>query len=283
MQTFVTRDEITSWRKQLARDQKKLGFVPTMGALHDGHLSLVKKASEENDVVLVSIFVNPKQFNQQADLQAYPRMLDADIALLHALPNVVIFAPNEAEMYPTGLAFEPMQLGEIGTVLEGAKRPGHFDGVVHVVHHLFALIAPDRAYFGEKDFQQLAVIRKLNEHYRFGIDIIACPTKRDPDGLAMSSRNLRLSANERNNALSIFKALTLIKENAGKLPIDAVRNQAVQIIEEAGLIIDYLEIVDPRSLKICQSWQQIQLCCVAAFCGEVRLIDNMLCESAKLP
>lgn len=283
MQTFVTRDEITSWRKQLARDQKKLGFVPTMGALHDGHLSLVKKASEENDVVLVSIFVNPKQFNQQADLQAYPRMLDADIALLHALPNVVIFAPNEAEMYPPGLAFEPMQLGEIGTVLEGAKRPGHFDGVVHVVHHLFALIAPDRAYFGEKDFQQLAVIRKLNEHYRFGIDIIACPTKRDPDGLAMSSRNLRLSANERNNALSIFKALTLIKENAGKLPIDAVRNQAVQIIEEAGLIIDYLEIIDPRSLKICQSWQQIQLCCVAAFCGEVRLIDNMLCESAKLP
>jgi pantoate--beta-alanine ligase len=233
--------------------------------------------------VLVSIFVNPKQFNQQADLQAYPRMLDADIALLRALPNVVIFAPNEAEMYPTGLAFEPMQLGEIGTVLEGAKRPGHFDGVVHVVHHLFALIAPDRAYFGEKDFQQLAVIRKLNEHYQFGIEIIACPTKRDPDGLAMSSRNLRLSANERNNALSIFKALTLIKENAGKLPIDAVRNQAIQIIEEAGLMIDYLEIVDPRSLKICQSWQQIQLCCVAAFCGEVRLIDNMLCESVKLP
>jgi pantoate--beta-alanine ligase len=283
MQTFVTRDEITNWRKQLARDQKKLGFVPTMGALHDGHLSLVKKASEENDAVLVSIFVNPKQFNQQADLQAYPRMLDADIALLRALPNVVIFAPNEAEMYPTGLAFEPMQLGEIGTVLEGAKRPGHFDGVVHVVHHLFALIAPDRAYFGEKDFQQLAVIRKLNEHYQFGIEIIACPTKRDPDGLAMSSRNLRLSANERNNALSIFKALTLIKENAGKLPIDALRNQAIQIIEEAGLMIDYLEIVDPRSLKICQSWQQIQLCCVAAFCGEVRLIDNMLCESVKLP
>lgn len=283
MQTFVTRDEFTNWRKQLARDQKKLGFVPTMGALHDGHLSLVKKASEENDAVLVSIFVNPKQFNQQADLQAYPRMLDADIALLRALPNVVIFAPNEAEMYPTGLAFEPMQLGEIGTVLEGAKRPGHFDGVVHVVHHLFALIAPDRAYFGEKDFQQLAVIRKLNEHYQFGIEIIACPTKRDPDGLAMSSRNLRLSANERNNALSIFKALTLIKENAGKLPIDAVRNQAIQIIEEAGLMIDYLEIVDPRSLKICQSWQQIQLCCVAAFCGEVRLIDNMLCESVKLP
>ncbi len=283
MQTFVTRDEISNWRKQLAQDQKKLGFVPTMGALHEGHLSLVKKASEENDAVLVSIFVNPKQFNQQADLQAYPRMLDADIALLDALPNVVIFAPNESEMYPTGLAFEPMQLGEIGAVLEGAKRPGHFDGVVHVVHHLFALIAPDRAYFGEKDFQQLAVIRKLNDHYHFGIEIIACPTKRDPDGLAMSSRNLRLSAEERNNALSIFKALTYIKENAGIEPIESMRSRAIQIIEEAGLQLDYLEIVDPGSLKICQSWQQIQLCCVAAFCGEVRLIDNMLCESVKLP
>lgn len=283
MQTFVTRDEISNWRKQLAQDQKKLGFVPTMGALHEGHLSLVKKASEENDAVLVSIFVNPKQFNQQADLQAYPRMLDADIALLDALPNVVIFAPNESEMYPTGLAFEPMQLGEIGAVLEGAKRPGHFDGVVHVVHHLFALIAPDRAYFGEKDFQQLAVIRKLNDHYQFGIEIIACPTKRDPDGLAMSSRNLRLSAEERNSALSIFKALTFIKENAEKEPIETTRNRAIQIIEEAGLIVDYLEIVDPASLKRCESWQQIQLCCVAAFCGEVRLIDNMLCESVKLP
>jgi pantoate--beta-alanine ligase len=283
MQTFVTRDEISHWRKQLSQDQKSLGFVPTMGALHAGHLSLVKKASKENDIVLVSIFVNPKQFNQQADLQSYPRMLEADIALLSALSNVVIFAPNEAEMYPSGLAFEPMQLGEIGTVLEGAKRPGHFDGVVHVVHHLFALIAPDRAYFGEKDFQQLAVIRKLNTHYQFGIEIVACPTKRDPDGLAMSSRNLRLSAQERNKALSIFKALTFIKENAGKEPIETMRHRAILIIEEAGLLLDYFEIVNPHTLKTCADWQAEQLCCAAAFCGEVRLIDNMLCESVKLP
>lgn len=283
MQTFVTRDEISHWRKQLSQDQKSLGFVPTMGALHAGHLSLVKKASKENDIVLVSIFVNPKQFNQQADLQSYPRMLEADVALLSALSNVVIFAPNEAEMYPSGLAFEPMQLGEIGTVLEGAKRPGHFDGVVHVVHHLFALIAPDRAYFGEKDFQQLAVIRKLNAHYQFGIEIVACPTKRDPDGLAMSSRNLRLSAQERNKALSIFKALTFIKENAGKEPIETMRHRAILIIEEAGLLLDYFEIVNPHTLKTCADWQAEQLCCVAAFCGEVRLIDNMLCESVKLP
>jgi pantoate--beta-alanine ligase len=283
MQTFVTRDEINQWRKQLMQDRRKLGFVPTMGALHKGHLSLIERASVENDAVLVSIFVNPKQFNQQTDLLAYPRMLDADIALLKALPNVFIFAPNETEMYPFGLPFEPMQLGEVGAILEGAKRPGHFDGVVHVVHHLFELIAPNRAYFGEKDFQQLVVIRKLNDYYQFGIEIIACPTERDPDGLAMSSRNLRLSAEERQKALSIFKALTFIKENTGKNPIETTRNRAIQIIEDAGLLLDYLEIVDPASLKPCKSWQQTQRCCVAAFCGEVRLIDNMLCESVKLP
>ena len=283
MQTFVTRDEISHWRKQLAQDQKKLGFVPTMGALHEGHLSLVQKASEENDVVLVSIFVNPKQFNQQADLQSYPRMLEADIELLKVFENVFVFAPNETEMFPQDLAFEPMQLGEIGSVLEGAKRPGHFDGVVHVVHHLFALIAPKNAYFGEKDFQQLAVIRKLNEHYQFGINIVACPTKRDPDGLAMSSRNLRLSAKERHQALSIFEALSFVQQNVGILSIDSTRKQAVSKIENAGLVIDYLEIVDPNNLKSCTDWQAKQLCCVAAFCGEVRLIDNMLCESVKLP
>ena len=162
MQTFVTRKEIIQWRQQMAAAQKQVGFVPTMGALHQGHLSLVEKASQENDVVLISIFVNPKQFNQSADLQAYPRMLEADMALLNPFQNVCVFAPDEAEMYPADLDFEPMPLGRIGQLLEGAHRPGHFEGVVHVVHHLFALITPQRAYFGQKDFQQLAIIRQLN-------------------------------------------------------------------------------------------------------------------------
>jgi pantoate--beta-alanine ligase len=279
MQTFVTREEIFIWREQQQVEQKQIGFVPTMGALHQGHLSLVEQACKENDIVLVSIFVNPKQFNQSADLQSYPRMLSADLALLHHLSNVVIFAPDEHEMYPAHIPYSPMPLGKIGQLLEGAHRPGHFEGVVHVVHHLFALIQPHRAYFGQKDFQQLAIIRSLNEYYGFGINIIGCETIRESDGLAMSSRNLRLTHDQRQNAVSISKAITLIKNRCGLDPIEEVKQAARYIIEQAGLAIDYLEIVDPTTLEKCTEWQQLQVCCVAAFCGEVRLIDNMLCES----
>ncbi len=279
MQTFVTRQEIIEWRQQLRGDQKQIGFVPTMGALHQGHLTLIKRACLENAVVVVSIFVNPKQFNQSADLQAYPRMLEADLALLIGLENLVIFAPNEEEMYPKDLPFSPMPLGRIGQLLEGAHRPGHFEGVVHVVHHLFALIQPQKAYFGQKDFQQLAIIRLLNTHYGFGIDIIGCETVREADGLAMSSRNLRLTAQERQNALAISRALHFVKNHTGKSTIEEVIQEARSIIEQAGLAIEYLAIVDPLTLENCSQWQEEQVCCVAAICGEVRLIDNMLCES----
>ena len=279
MQTFVTRQEIIEWRQQMRGDQKQIGFVPTMGALHQGHLALIKRACLENAAVVVSIFVNPKQFNQSADLQAYPRMLEADLALLYGLGNLVIFAPNEDEMYPKDLPFSPMPLGRIGQLLEGAHRPGHFEGVVHVVHHLFALIQPQKAYFGQKDFQQLAIIRLLNAYYGFAIDIIGCETIREADGLAMSSRNLRLNAQERQNALAISRALQYVNNNTGKHPLEKVKQEARFIIEQAGLAIEYLEIVDPLTLENCSQWQQEQVCCVAAICGEVRLIDNMLCES----
>ena len=279
MQTFVTREEINIWRNQMKAAQQQVGFVPTMGALHEGHLSLVRKASLENDIVVVSIFVNPKQFNQSSDLQAYPRMLDADLALLNDIENLVIFAPDEAEMYPNNLPFSPMPLGKIGSLLEGVHRPGHFEGVVHVVHHLFALIQPQKAYFGQKDFQQLAIIRQLNTYYGFGIEIIGCETIREPDGLAMSSRNLRLNPQERKNAVCISKALQFMKVNTGKIPIEKVKQEASSLIEQAGLQVEYLEIVDPITLENRTEWQGLQVCCVAAFCGEVRLIDNMLCES----
>jgi pantoate--beta-alanine ligase len=279
MQTFVTREEIFMWREQQRAVQKQIGFVPTMGALHQGHLSLVEQACQENDVVVVSIFVNPKQFNQNADLQAYPRTLAADLALLSHLSNLVIFAPDESEMYPADLPFKPMPLGQIGQLLEGAHRPGHFEGVVHVVHHLFALVQPHKAYFGQKDFQQLAIIRLLNAYYGFGIDIVGCQTVRQNDGLAMSSRNLRLTTEQRQDAVSISRALTYVQNNCGKNQIEKVKQEALLIIEQAGLEIEYLEIVDPITLEKCTEWQQAQVCCVAAFCGEVRLIDNMLCES----
>jgi len=150
---------------------------------------------------------------------------------------------------------------------------------VHVVHHLFALVRPEKAYFGQKDFQQLAIIRRLNDFYGFGIEIIGCETVREPDGLAMSSRNLRLSTEQREDALSISKALHFVKMNIGKNALDIVKQEARRIIEEAGLKIEYLEIVDPITLEKCTEWQELQVCCVAAICGEVRLIDNMLCES----
>jgi pantoate--beta-alanine ligase len=279
MQTFVTREEIFIWREQQRAEQKQIGFVPTMGALHQGHLTLVEQACQDNDTVVVSIFVNPKQFNQNADLQAYPRTLAADLALLKHLPNLVIFAPNESEMYPADLPFTPMPLGKIGQLLEGAHRPGHFEGVVHVVHHLFTLVQPQRAYFGQKDFQQLAIIRLLNNHYGFGIELIGCQTVRQKDGLAMSSRNLRLTLEQRQNAVSISRALTFVQNNMGKNTLEKIKQEAILIIEQAGLAIEYLEIVDPITLEKCTEWQQSQVCCVAAFCGEVRLIDNMLCES----
>ena len=279
MQTFVTREEIFIWREQQQAEQKQIGFVPTMGALHQGHLTLVEQACQDNDTVVVSIFVNPKQFNQNADLQAYPRTLAADLALLKHLPNLVIFAPNESEMYPADLPFTPMPLGKIGQLLEGAHRPGHFEGVVHVVHHLFTLVQPQRAYFGQKDFQQLAIIRLLNNHYGFGIELIGCQTVRQKDGLAMSSRNLRLTLEQRQNAVSISRALTFVQHNMGKNTLEKIKQEAILIIEQAGLAIEYLEIVDPITLEKCTEWQQSQVCCVAAFCGEVRLIDNMLCES----
>jgi pantoate--beta-alanine ligase len=206
-------------------------------------------------------------------------MLEADLALLNGLENLVIFAPNEEEMYPKDLPFSPMPLGRIGQLLEGAHRPGHFEGVVHVVHHLFALTQPQKAYFGQKDFQQLAIIRLLNTFYGFGIDIIGCETIREADGLAMSSRNLRLNAQERQNALAISRALHFVKNHTGKSTIEEVKQEANSIIEQAGLAIEYLEIVDPLTLEKCTQWQKEQVCCVAAICGEVRLIDNMLCES----
>jgi pantoate--beta-alanine ligase len=279
MQIFVTRQELNNWRQQMRASQQQVGFVPTMGALHDGHLSLVHEACTANDFVVVSIFVNPKQFNQSADLQSYPRMLEADLARLSNFRNIVIFAPDEEEMYPQGLPYKPMPLGRIGSILEGSRRPGHFEGVVHVVHHLFALVQPSKAYFGQKDYQQLAIIRQLNSYYGFGIEIIGCQTVRETDGLAMSSRNLRLSKQDRQKAICISKALQYVKNNAGKNAIDEVKNTAISIIKTAGLVLEYLEIVDPNTLESCSEWQATQVCCIAAFCGEVRLIDNMLCES----
>lgn len=271
-----TAKELHQFRQKLNENSQTLGFVPTMGALHNGHVSLIKKSTEENDYTLISIFVNPKQFNNSEDLKQYPRTLDADLTLLEGLINCVVFAPDEAELYPQNDGFIPMELGSIGRVLEGAFRPGHFEGVVHVVHNLFRLVEADQAYFGQKDFQQLAIIRLLTKHFGFQTRIIACPTVRESNGLAMSSRNMRLSEKERQDALIIIESLRLVASSKSKHSIQETLVAARSLFEQGSLSLEYLAIVDPETLHELTEWQENQICCIAAHCGSVRLIDNLL-------
>lgn len=271
-----TAKELHQFRQKLNENFQTLGFVPTMGALHSGHVSLIKKSTEENDYTLISIFVNPKQFNNSEDLKQYPRTLSADLMLLEGLTNCVVFAPDEAELYPKNDGFIPMELGSIGRVLEGAFRPGHFEGVVHVVHNLFRLVEANQAYFGQKDFQQLAIIRLLTKHFGFQTRIIACPTVRESNGLAMSSRNMRLSEKERQDALIIIETLRLVASSKSKHSIQETLVTARSLFEQGSLSLEYLAIVDPETLNELTEWQEKQICCIAAHCGSVRLIDNLL-------
>ena len=271
-----TAKELHQFRQKLNENSQTLGFVPTMGALHNGHVSLIKKSTEENDYTLISIFVNPKQFNNSEDLKQYPRTLDADLTLLEGLINCVVFAPDEAELYPQNDGFIPMELGSIGRVLEGAFRPGHFEGVVHVVHNLFRLVEANQAYFGQKDFQQLAIIRLLTKHFGFQTRIVACPTVRESNGLAMSSRNMRLSEKERQDALIIIETLRLVASSKRNHSIQETLVTARSLFEQGSLSLEYLAIVDPETLHELTEWQENQICCIAAHCGSVRLIDNLL-------
>ena len=276
VQVIHTAEELQQFRQKLNENAHSLGFVPTMGALHNGHVSLIKKSAEENDYTLISIFVNPKQFNNSEDLKQYPRTLSADLTLLDGLNNCVVFAPDEAELYPQNDGFIPMELGSIGTVLEGAFRPGHFEGVVHVVHNLFRLVAANKAYFGQKDFQQLAIIRLLTRFYGFKTTIIACPTVRETSGLAMSSRNMRLDEKELQDALIIIETLRFVQAAKNKHTIDETLASAKNYFNAGNLSLEYLAIVDPETLCELTDWQENQICCIAAHCGSVRLIDNLL-------
>ena len=255
----------------------ELGFVPTMGALHSGHLDLVKRASAENSLVVVSIFVNPTQFNNQEDLQKYPRTLENDLKVLEDISNCIVFVPDVAEIYPENDSFQSMDLQGMDTILEGKFRPGHFQGVVHVVHNFFRLIQPTRAYFGQKDFQQLAIIKKMTEVFGFPIQIIACETVRDDSGLAKSSRNMRLSDAEKIDALIIFETLNFMKVNRLNYSSPKeLKDAAISFFKMGKLELEYLEISESASLKILEeNWSEKTTASIAAYCGDVRLIDNM--------
>lgn len=275
-----TRDEISAAVAELRRQNKTLGFVPTMGALHNGHLSLVKKSMSENDCTAVSIFVNPTQFNNKHDLQTYPRTVDADVKLLEETGADIAFVPSVETMYPEGLdnVTESYNFGFIGQVMEGAARPGHFNGVGIVVHRLFDLVKPDRAYFGMKDFQQIAIIREMVRQCNINIEIIPCPIVREDDGLALSSRNTRLNEEQRRQAVQIsqtlFKAVGLVGEKS----VDEVKEFVISTVNSVPLLdVEYFEIVDGYSLQTISSWNEAEwvVGCITVNVGDVRLIDNI--------
>jgi len=253
----------------------KIGFVPTMGALHEGHLSLVEKAGQETDFVVVSIFVNPTQFNDKGDLDRYPRDLEKDVALLSLTPCQLIFAPEPEEIYP-----EPdtrqFNFGSLEEVMEGKFRPGHFNGVAQIVSKLFGYVQPDRAYFGEKDFQQLAIIHHMVKSMKLNVQIVDCPIVREASGLALSSRNERLSADEKKIAAGISKVLF---ESRNFVPGLTPAGLTVRVLSEInkihGIRAEYFEIVRTDTLQPAENWLLPSIGCIAVFCGDVRLIDNI--------
>ncbi len=256
---------------------KKIGLVPTMGALHAGHASLVKRCVAENDVAVVSIFVNPTQFDDRNDLIKYPRTLEADCKLLKSISASFAFVPSVEEMYPEQdtrcFSFAPLD-----TVMEGIYRPGHFNGVCQIVSKLFLTVKPDRAYFGEKDFQQLAIIREMVRQMNFPLEIVGCPIVRDQDGLALSSRNALLSSDQRIVALNISKTLLASLEYAKTHALAETKawvERSIEAIE--GLCLEYFEIVDGQTLQAISDWTDSDYIvgCVTVYCGDVRLIDNI--------
>lgn len=274
---------VESLQKRLSylKDGSTVGFVPTMGALHHGHLSLVKKAQEECDVVVVSIFVNPTQFNNAEDLEKYPRTLKKDVQLLNTLGQVIVFAPTEKEIYPSDFKEINLDLGQLETVMEGAFRPGHFHGVINVVKRLFDIVQPTKAFFGWKDFQQVAVINFMAKMLNLPLEIVGCEIYREPSGLASSSRNARLSDQQKEDALILIQSLRKAQELSASKSVEETIEMVSTDIENSPLKIEYFAIVNPETLQPIQNWMPGARGCVAAYCGEVRLIDNIELIPAK--
>ena len=267
-----TRELVNNWKKE----GKTIGLVPTMGYLHEGHASLIRRCREENDIVVVSDFVNPTQFGPNEDLEAYPRDFDRDSALCESIGADLIFCPSPAEMYHDPHAF--VSIDTLSDTLCGKTRPIHFKGVCTVVSKLFNIVKPDRAYFGQKDAQQLAIIRKMVLDLNFDIQIVGCPIVREEDGLALSSRNKRLSAEERENALNISRTLFKSRNFAATHTVSETQKMVEDAIEAApGLRLEYFEIVDGNTLQKINDWENTSYAvgCITVFCGEVRLIDNI--------
>lgn len=272
-----TVDELKETVKALKNQGKSIGLVPTMGALHEGHLSLVKRSKQDNDITVVSVFVNPTQFNNKEDLKTYPRTEEADKNLLEQAGTDIVFIPSVEEVYP-----EPdtrvFELGVVADVMEGAMRPGHFNGVAQIVSKLFDMVNPDKAYFGEKDFQQIAVIKSMVKSEGFNLEIISCPIIREADGLAKSSRNVRLTPEMRKIAPNIAKILSESINFAKSHNVDETQQYVIDSINAfQGMEVEYYQIVDANSLQPINNWNDAKYIvgCITVYCGNVRLIDNI--------
>ena len=279
MEIYKTIASLQSAIETKKQAGKTIGFVPTMGALHDGHISLIKCSKKDTDITVVSIFVNPTQFNDPKDLEKYPRTVDEDIKKLEVVDTDILFLPDEKEIYP-----EPdtriFDFGNLDKVMEGKFRPGHFNGVAQVVSKLFDIVKPHKAFFGQKDFQQYVIIRELVRKYmpETGIEIVRCPIIREESGLAMSSRNMLLTPEQRKNAALIYKTLTKAKESSQTKTVDEVKNFVITTINENPYLdVEYFSIVDENTLQEIKDWKDadVKVGCIAVFCGQVRLIDNV--------
>ena len=284
MKIITTQSGIIEEINSIKSQKKTVGFVPTMGALHQGHLSLIKKAVAENDVCVASIFVNPTQFNNSDDLKNYPRTLEKDCQMIENEGCKLVFAPSSEGIYTKNETESPFEFDFQGLdkVMEGIFRPNHFNGVVQIVSKLFELVKPDKAYFGEKDFQQLAIIRLMTNELAFPVEIVGCPIIREKSGLAMSSRNELLTDNERVAAAHIYAVLKESTLFAHETSVEELKNAVIAAInQKAELKVEYFEIIDGNNLQSIENWNETDyvIGCITVYCGKVRLIDNIKYKS----
>ncbi len=284
---FKYADQLARYIQQQKSAGKQIGFVPTMGALHNGHIALIDQSKKAPAVTVCSIFVNPTQFNNANDYQLYPKTIEQYIVKLEAAGCHALFLPAIAEMYPQGTAnLEQYDLGYLETLLEGKYRPGHFQGVCQVMNRLLKMVQAHKLFMGQKDYQQCMVVSRLLQLMKSPTELITCPTLREPDGLAMSSRNMRLSPEARQKATTIYKCLTLIKQECnrgGTWPV--IKEKATQLLTGAGFRIDYVELADANTLQpatatMATIYQGPRVALIAAYLNDVRLIDNMLLNEA---
>jgi pantoate--beta-alanine ligase len=277
---FKHAAQLARYLEQERKKQQTIGFVPTMGALHQGHLDLITQCRQQTDITVCSIFVNPTQFNNVADYEKYPNTPEQDIGKLESIDTDILFLPSIAEMYARGTAsLEQYDLGYLETVLEGQYRPGHFQGVCQVMSRLLAMVMPDQLFMGQKDYQQCMVVSRLIELQQFPVKLVTCPTIREADGLAMSSRNMRLLPEDRKKAVTIYQCLLYIKKHLHNHPWEQLKTEAEAMLTQQGFTVDYVALAKAENLDIITAGRPAAtplVALIAAFLHDVRLIDNLI-------